>query len=145
METAEKITIIVATTVKLPINEVWQLWTNPRHIKNWYNASEDWHAPYAENDFRVDGKFKTTVASKNGNEKYDFEGVYTKIKENKFIEYIINDGRKVRIEFVDMRNETHITETFEIEKSHPFDEHKNGWQAILDNFKRYCENIQVEA
>ena len=31
-------------------------------------------------------------------------------------------------------------ETFEAEKSHPIEMQRGGWQAILDNFKKYTES-----
>ena len=83
---SDKTVITVETTIKSPIKNVWKLWTEPKHITKWYNASDDWHAPYAENDLRADGKFKTTMAAKDGSVSFDFEGVYTNIQEHKLIE-----------------------------------------------------------
>ena len=98
--------ITVETTIKAPVETVWKLWTEPKHITRWCNASDDWHAPYAENDLRMNGKFKTTMAAKDGSMSFDFEGVYTKIQEHKLIEYTINDDRKVKIAFSSHGNET---------------------------------------
>jgi uncharacterized protein YndB with AHSA1/START domain len=139
METTQNTTITVETTVKAPIEKVWELWTEPNHITNWCNASDDWHAPYAENDLRVGGKFKTTMAAKDGSMSFDFGGVYTAIKEHQLIEYTIDDGRKVKITFSNQGKETKIVETFEPESMNPPEMQKGGWQAIIDNFKRYTE------
>ena len=62
METAEKIAITVEAVVKAPVEKVWKYWNEPEHIKRWAFASDDWHAPYSENDLRKDGTFKTTMA-----------------------------------------------------------------------------------
>lgn len=140
METANKTEITVETTVKAPVEKVWKLWSDPKHITGWCNASDDWHAPYADNDLRVDGKFKTTMAAKDGSMQFDFEGTYTNIKENELIEYKIADGRKVTIEFKAHGDETGIKETFETESIHPLEMQRGGWQAILDNFKKYVES-----
>jgi uncharacterized protein YndB with AHSA1/START domain len=140
METAEKQAITVETTVKAPISKVWAYWNDPKHITQWCNASEDWHAPYADNDLRVDGKFKTTMAAKDGSMSFDFEGVYTTVQEHKTIAYRLADDRKVKINFVSNENETKVTEVFDPENENPIEMQRGGWQAILDNFKLYTEN-----
>ncbi|MEJ6979791.1 SRPBCC family protein [Pedobacter sp. P351] len=137
METKTKIT--VAATVKAPVSKVWEFWNGPEHIKQWCNASSDWHAPHAENDLRKDGKFKTTMAAKDGSMSFDFEGVYANVEKYKLIEYTLLDDRTVRVEFTDNAGETGIVETFVAEDTNPEEMQKNGWQAILDNFKSYVE------
>jgi uncharacterized protein YndB with AHSA1/START domain len=140
MEIVKDKTIIVETIVKAPISTVWSYWTDPKHITQWYYASDDWHAPYAENDLWVNGKFRTRMAAKDGNSGFDFEGVYTNIVRNKKIEYTIPDGRKVAIEFSDLNGETKVVEAFEMETVNPYELQKGGWQAILNNFKKYTES-----
>ena len=71
--------------------------------------------------------------------RQDFFSGYTDIKTNELIEYVISDGRKVQILFEALNDETHITETFEAEEVHPTELQQDGWQAILNNFKRYTE------
>ena len=98
METAMK-AITVETTVKAPIEKVWAAWGEPKHIMQWCHASDDWHAPYADNDLRTGGTFKTTMAAKDGSFSFDFGGVYDNVEKHKLIEYKIEDGRKVKIAF----------------------------------------------
>jgi uncharacterized protein YndB with AHSA1/START domain len=136
-------TITVETAVKAPIEKVWSFWTEPEDIKQWYNASDDWHAPYAENDLQVNGKFKTTMAAKDGSAGFDFEGVYTKIVRHKSIEYTIPDGRKVVITFSDLGSETKVVESFEAESENSYEMQRGGWQSILDNFKKYIESKEL--
>lgn len=139
MEAAAKTAITVEALVKAPIEKVWKSWSEPGHITQWCQASDDWHAPYAENDLRKDGKFKTTMAAKDGSASFDFEGVYTNVQENKVIEYVMADGRTVKITFSANGDETQVTETFDAESFHPIEVQRGGWQAILDNFKKYTE------
>ena len=139
MATSEKTTITVAATVNAPIEKVWQYWTAPQHITQWNNASNDWHTPKATNDLRKDGTFNYRMEAKDNSFGFDFEGRYTDIKTNELIEYVISDGRKVQILFEALNDETHITETFEAEEVHPVELQQDGWQAILNNFKRYTE------
>src|SRR5687768_10277339 len=140
METASK-AITVEATVKAPVEKVWKAWSEPQHITKWCAASDDWHAPYAENDLRKDGKFKTTMAAKDGSFSFDFEGVYTKVEPNKTIEYTMSDGRTVQVHFSSDGHSTKIKETFDAETENPVDMQRQGWQAILDNFRNYTEKI----
>jgi hypothetical protein len=60
--------------------------------------------------------------------------------EHKLISYTMGDGRKVEVNFWDEGDATKIIETFEAESANSFEQQKGGWQAILDNFKRYTES-----
>lgn len=141
METTEKTTITVEATVNAPIEKIWESWTKPEHITQWCNASDDWHAPYADNDLRTGGKFKTTMAAKDGSFSFDFGGTYTDVKENRLMAYTMDDGRKVSVTFETSNGVTHITETFEPETINPMEMQQGGWQAILNSFKKYTENL----
>ena len=141
METKDQTSIKVETSVKAPVEKVWNHFTDPKHITGWCQASSDWHAPIAENDLRVNGKFKTRMAAKDGSMGFDFEGVYTNIQDNKLIEYTMGDGRKVKVTFSGQGGETKVTEEFEPENTNPKEMQKGGWQAILDNFKKYTESF----
>jgi uncharacterized protein YndB with AHSA1/START domain len=131
--------ITVKCKVEASIEEVWKFWTTPEHITKWNNASEDWHMPYAENDLRVGGKFKSIMASKDGTMSFDFEGEYIEIKTHSFIEYKLADGRKVDVYFIGLEDGVEIIESFDPENENSEEMQRAGWQAILDNFKKYTE------
>ena len=139
METQEKTVITIENTVNKPVEKVWEYWSQPEHIKQWNNASDDWHTTRAENDLRPGGSFLSRMEAKDGSFGFDFGGVYDAVKTNELIEYTIGDGRKVTIQFAANGNETKVTETFEAESTNPIEMQRGGWQAILDNFKKYVE------
>ena len=141
METTERTTITVEATVNAPVEKVWESWSQPEHITQWCNASDDWHSPYADNDLRTGGKFKTTMAAKDGSFSFDFGGTYTDVQEHRFMAYTMDDGRKVSVTFNDRNGVTHITETFEPEAINPIEMQQGGWQAILNSFKKYTEAL----
>ena len=132
--------IAVASTIEAPLTKVWDYWTKPEHITKWAFASDDWAAPEAENDVRVRGKFRTLMAAKDGSRSFDFDGVYTAVAEPNLIEYDMSDGRHVKISFVETKDGVEVTETFDAETENSEELQRNGWQAILDNFKSYVEN-----
>ncbi|HLA55516.1 MAG TPA: SRPBCC family protein [Flavobacterium sp.] len=133
-------TITIETTVKAPIEKIWEFWTEPKHITKWCNASDDWHTPKSVNDLRVGGRFSSRMEAKDGSMGFDFGGVYDVVKTNEHIAYTIDDGRKVEITFSPDGNGIKVTETFEAEAVNPIEMQRGGWQAILDNFKKYTES-----
>jgi len=131
--------ITVETTIAAPTEKVWNYWTAPEHITQWCHASEDWHAPFASNDVKVDGKFKTTMASKDGVMSFDFEGIYTAVEPQRLLAYTMADGRTAEIIFSREGDGTKVTESFDPESTHDREMQKGGWQAILDNFRKHVE------
>ncbi|RYD76315.1 MAG: polyketide cyclase, partial [Sphingobacteriales bacterium] len=99
MATENLTPITIEATINAPVDKVWEYWNNPEHIKNWAFASPEWHAPNAANDLRVGGNFSTTMAARDGSMSFDFGGTYTTVEENKLIEYVLADGRQVKIVF----------------------------------------------
>ena len=136
----EKNLISIGTTVHAPIENVWEYWTTPKHIKQWNNASDDWHTPSAENDLRESGKFLFRMEARDGSEGFDFEGTYDRVEINRTIAYTMPDGRKVEVIFRKNGQDTAITENFEPENTFPVEMQREGWQAILNNFKGYTES-----
>lgn len=131
--------ITVYTTVNAPLEKVWDYWNNPKHIPGWAFASDDWEASGVENDLRVDGKFKTTMSAKDKSASFDFTGTYTTVKEHGLIEYTMDDGRQVKVTFEKLPEGVKVTETFDPENENPQEMQRSGWQAILENFKKYTE------
>lgn len=139
METTNATNITVETTVNAPVEKVWSFFTEPQHIKNWNNASEDWHTPRAENDLRPGGNFVYRMEAKDGSFGFDFGGTFDVVKENEYLEYTIGDGRKVKTSFISQGNSAKVVENFEAETTNPVEMQRAGWQSILDNFKKYTE------
>lgn len=139
MDTITKTFITIEAVVAAPLDKIWRFWSEPQHIIQWNNASDDWHTPKAENDLQVGGKFNFTMAAKDGSVSFDFEGVYSNVQFTKLIEYTISDGRSVKISFEPTGDAVKITETFEAENTNSIELQRGGWQAIMDNFKKYAE------
>lgn len=133
--------ITVQVVINAPINHVWNCFTQPQHVTQWNFASPDWHCPSAENKLEVGGKFTYTMATKDGSFSFDFWGIFTQIESEKLLKIKLGDERIMDIRFEESNNKTIVTEHFEPEKQNPEEMQKSGWQAILDNFKTYCEQV----
>lgn len=134
------INITIEAQIQAPIQKVWEHWTEPKHIVKWNHASDDWHTPHAENDLKAGGKFISRMEAKDGSFGFDFVGVYDEILPHKIIAYTMEDGRKAKINFTANGRQTHVSTTFEAENQNPIEMQKGGWQAILNNFKKYTES-----
>ena len=133
--------ITVETTVSAPIQEVWRAWNSPDAIKQWNSASEDWHTTQATVDLQVGGLFSSRMEAKDGSMGFDFAGTYTKITEHELIESSFGD-RTLLVEFITGPKGITIRETFDAETTHSVEQQRGGWQAILDNFKKYVQSHQ---
>jgi uncharacterized protein YndB with AHSA1/START domain len=126
--------------VAAPVEKVWQYWTQPAHITQWNFASDDWQCPRATNDLRPGGHMNVRMEAKDGSFGFDFEATYTEVITHKRIAYTMSDGRRAVTDFEAAGGNTNVTTTFDAESENPVDMQKDGWQAILNNFKRYTES-----
>lgn len=139
MDTSSAIT--VTALVNIPIEIVWKVWIRPVHIKNWNNASPDWFTPFAKNNLNVGGRFNYRMESCDGSFGFDFEGIYLKVETEKLIEFVLADGRNVVVSFEKEGASIRVRQTFEPEQENSIQLQHQGWQAILNNFKRYAESL----
>lgn len=131
--------IIIEANIQAPIEKVWKHWNEPESIKQWNNASPDWHTPSAAVDLKPGGKFTYRMEAKDGSFGFDLEGIYHTVEYHSKIEYSLMDDRKVKVSFISEGNNTLVIESFEAENVHPRELQQTGWQAILDNFKKFVE------
>lgn len=133
-------TIKIETTISAPIEKVWEYWSTPVHITNWAFASDDWECPHAENDLREGGAFLTRMSAKDGSATFDIIGTYTAVIPHEKIAYTMSDGRIVITSFeTSADGAVKVMQEFEMEGENSEELQRNGWQAILDNFKKYTE------
>lgn len=131
--------ITVQAIIDANNKKVWDYYTNPKHIIHWNFADPSWHCPTAENDMRVGGTYKARMEAKDGSYGFDFEAIYSEVNEGKNFTYEFG-GRTAVVQFNDLGNQTEVVVTFDPETQNPIEMQKNGWQAILNNFKNYTEN-----
>ncbi|AMM50851.1 hypothetical protein TH61_06175 [Rufibacter sp. DG15C] len=140
METKDKPTLTVETTVQQPVEKVWELWATPEHITQWNFAHESWQCPAATNDLQRGGRFVWRMEARDGSVGFDYAGTYEQVVPHKSIVLKLDDGRQVRITFDSLGDQTKVTEVFEVEDVNTIELQRNGWQAILDNFKKHAES-----
>ncbi|MCB9025592.1 MAG: SRPBCC domain-containing protein [Bdellovibrionaceae bacterium] len=131
--------ITIETVVLADITEVWKFWTDPEHITKWNFASENWHCPKATNDLKIGGKYSARMEAKDGSFGFHLEATYDEVVDFKKLTYTMEDGRTAMTYFQPVAKGTNIKTVFDAEKENSVEMQKNGWQAILNNFKKYIE------
>jgi uncharacterized protein YndB with AHSA1/START domain len=132
--------ITVETTVNAPLNRVWEAWNSPDDIVRWNAAQDDWHTTRSSVDLRVGGVMSSRMEAKDGSVGFDFEGTYTHVVPKRLVAFKMSDGREVAVEFSERPGGVHICETFDAESVNSAELQRQGWQAILNNFRRYVED-----
>ena len=135
-----KIQITIDAHVNAPIEKVWDYYTKPEHITKWNFASDDWECPSTSNDLIAGGKYIARMQAKDGSFGFDFEAIYDDIINNEKIAYTMTDGRHAIVSFHNLGDKTEVTVTFDAETENPIEMQRDGWQSILNNFKKYAEN-----
>ena len=130
--------IAVAATVNADANKVWDYYTDPKHIVNWNFADPSWHCPTAVNDMKVGGAYKARMEAKDGSYGFYFEAVYTQVIDGKEFTYEFG-GRIAHVKFENLNGQTEVVVSFDPEDQNSLELQKDGWQAILNNFKSYTE------
>lgn len=130
--------ITVEATVEAPIAAVWNAYVSPEDIVQWNAASDDWHTTRSSVDLRPGGAFCSRMEAKDGSFGFDFEGIYTRIVPNRLIEFSFGD-RKAAVEFDEGAGGVTVRVSFDSEEMHSIEQQREGWQAILDRFKRHVE------
>jgi uncharacterized protein YndB with AHSA1/START domain len=130
--------IRIQSTLSVDKQKAWEYYTKPEHITNWNFADPSWHCPSASNDLKIGGRYIARMEAKDGSFGFEFDAIYIVIHkyENFIYEF---DGRQATVEFKDVSGQTEVTISFDPETENPIDLQRQGWQAILDNFKKYTE------
>lgn len=132
-------TITIEAVVAGTPEKIWDFWTKPEYITQWNFASDDWCCPSASNDLKAGGQYHSRMEAKDGSFGFDFVAVYDEVTRPRSMTYTLEDGRKVITRFEAIGNTTKITTTFDAESQNSIELQRNGWQAILNNFKKMAE------
>jgi uncharacterized protein YndB with AHSA1/START domain len=118
--------------------KVWDYYTMPEHITKWNFADPSWHCPSATNDVNVGGRYIARMEAKDGSFGFDFDVTYTEISDGNHFTYEFGE-RSAQVTFTEIDGQTEVAVTFDPETENPVELQRTGWQAIIDNFKKYTE------
>ena len=137
----DKTMITIQATVQADAGKAWECYTKPEHITKWNFASDDWHCPSAFNELKVGGTYRVRMEAKDGSFGFDLEATYDSLEPGNSFTYTMADGRSVHLVLHHKGNATEVSITFEAENQNPVELQREGWQAILNNYKKYTESV----
>ena len=133
-------TVTIQRTFNAPIQLVWEAWTQPEHIAQWWSP-KGMETKIVEHEFKVGGKWRYSMPMPNGQE-FIADGVYTEIVEFEKIFSSANfkpmtEGVEIQSLFEENGDKTNFT--FNV--IHPTEEYKiqqekmgilNGWGSVFE-------------
>jgi uncharacterized protein YndB with AHSA1/START domain len=131
--------ITVQAVILVAKSKAWEYYTSPEHIVNWNFASDDWHCPRASNDLVVGGTFFARMEAKFGEIGFDFGGTYTEVNLQEGFTYKLADEREVKVTFTEIGEHSQVQVIFDAETENSIALQKQGWQTILNQYKKYTE------
>lgn len=130
-----------------PIALVWEAWTNPEHIVQWWSP-KGMKTEILEHEFSVGGKWKYAMEMPDGNQ-FIAEGSYLRIEKFKEISSIANfkpmtEGIEIQALFEENGDKTHFT--FNV--VHPTEAYRiqqekmgilNGWGSVFERLDQFLK------
>ena len=133
----------IKRTFAAPREKVFQAWTEPKALQQWFNPSAEVSTSTAEVDLRVGGKYRLVMKSQTG-ELYIAIGTYREVRfPEKLVFTWTFEGSDlgetlVTLEFHDRGGSTELTLTHEFfPKKEERDKHTMGWNGCLDHLAKY--------
>lgn len=144
-------TLTLERTFDAPIKLVWEAWSQPEHIAQWWGP-KGMETKVVAHDFKVGGSWKYAMTMPDGNE-FIGEGVYSEIVE---LEKIISsadfkpmtEGVEIQALFEEAGDKTNFTfkvvhATQEYCKQQEQMGFYNGWGSTFDRLHEYLEKKTV--
>jgi uncharacterized protein YndB with AHSA1/START domain len=139
--------LTIKRTFDVPRKLVWEAWTKPEHIVQWW-APEGMQIKVIEHQFKVGGKWNYIMAMPDGNE-FICDGIYSEIIEPEKIVTSANfkpmtEGVILKVLFEEKDGKTDFT--FSV--IHPTEEYckqqekmgfYNGWGSAFDRLNNFLK------
>lgn len=145
-------TLTLERTFNAPIELVWEAWTKPEHVANWWGP-KGMELKVIEHDFRVGGKWKYAMEMPDGNQ-FISDGVYSVIVELEKIFSTANfkpmtEGVEIQALFEKNGDKTNFTfncvhPTVEYCKQQEKMGFYNGWGSVFTRLNEYLQEKEVQ-
>jgi uncharacterized protein YndB with AHSA1/START domain len=149
MNDAKNRTLTLKRTFDVPVKLVWEAWTQPEHVINWW-APKGMKIEVIKHDFSVGGKWKYVMPMPDGSE-FISEGEYLEIVEFKKIITTANfkpmtEGVEIQALFEENGDKTNFTfnvvhQTEEYCKQQEKMGFYNGWGSAFDRLETFVNTL----
>ena len=145
----EKRTLTIERTLEAPRKLVWDAWTQPEHIANWWGPP-GMKTDIKKHDFTEGGDWEFVMEMPDGKEFVSF-GTYSKIEVMELIETSANfipmtEGVTIVARFMEAGNQTE----FVFKVIHPTEAYckqqeemgfYNGWGSVFEGLNKYVSEL----
>jgi uncharacterized protein YndB with AHSA1/START domain len=130
---------------RAPRTRVFQAWTNPEDLKEWWQLGHGWKLAVAEVDLRVGGKYRIGLTSTENASRHEVTGTFREISAPERLVYTWNtenSGSKseeslVTVEFLERGAATKVLLRHDhLEAKDSRQNTYNGWLLVLDGLSR---------
>lgn len=135
------ITISITIFETTPV--VWDLYTQSKHISEWYVFSPGWKCKNVECNLKVGGTYSAKMEAVDGSSCFEIKAIFDEVIPRQTISYKLEDGRKVYTTFDNLDGATKIQTTFDKDEDKPIKNQQDRWYDILNNFKNYVEKGSI--
>ena len=146
----KNLTLTLQRTFNAPVELVWEAWTQPDHIAQWWGP-KGMQVEVVEHNFRVGGRWEYTMMMPNGN-KFITEGVYKVIEEFKKIFSSadfkpMTEGVEIQALFEAAGEQTHFTfnvvhDTEEYCRAQEKMGGMKGWGSVFDRLGEFLGSTE---
>lgn len=141
--------------IDVPLEIVWEAWTNPEHLKQWF-CPKPWFVSHVEIDLRPGGKFNTTMNGPN-REVVPNLGSFLVVEPHKLLVFTdaLHEGYRpagkgfmtASLSLESVGNQTKYTACAyhanpEDKKTHEDMGFDQGWGTALDQLIEYSKTIR---
>jgi uncharacterized protein YndB with AHSA1/START domain len=131
-----------------PRERVFEAWTRPEVLRDWWRAGPHWETPVAEVDLRPGGRYRLAMTDTDKGETHVVVGEYREIQPPERLVYTWtwesnademkgSDNSLVTVEFEEADGGTQVSLTHSgFANEEIRDLHTHGWEAVLANLER---------
>jgi uncharacterized protein YndB with AHSA1/START domain len=149
--------LVLEREVDLPPHILWQAWTNPLHLKQWF-CPRPWTIKDCTLDLRPQGSFNVVMCSPEGKD-FPMEGTYLELVENRKIIWTDTLTQSYRpskepfmtaiVTFEPFWTGTKyravaIHKSVEDRKKHEEMGFYKGWSTCVDQLVEYMKNLKIK-
>lgn len=140
-------TLVIRKTYPVSAEVLYDLWTNPEHLKNWFSPKVEIQNNVLEMDLRVGGKYRVCMIEE-GKDDMIIRGEYTEVIPNKKLVYtwmwenLDFEDTIVTVEFIAKGDESELLLTHErFPEKQMRDHHNEGWSGCLGRLGTYAGSL----
>jgi uncharacterized protein YndB with AHSA1/START domain len=128
--------------------KVFDAWTDPQQLKEWFAVSEGFATPIAEVDLKVGGRYRLGMKAPGDNPLLVVGGIYREIVRPERLVFTwrwesgdpLEPETLVTVEFLEHHGITEVILKHELFTGMPQrDKHGEGWAGCLDNLERLID------